>query len=66
MRPTQSQIWLDKLINNIIQFGNSITQAGAYDSTSRILTTTIAISQEGYILDGHHRYGQVALVNPTH
>jgi len=64
MRPTQSQIWLDKLILNIIQFGNP-SPTGAYDSTSRILTTTIAISQEGYILDGHHRYGQVALVNPT-
>ena len=64
MRPTQSQIWLDKLIMNIIEFGTP-SEAGAYDLTSRILTTTIAISQEGYILDGHHRYGQVALVNPT-
>ncbi len=64
MRPTQSQIWLDKLVNNIIQWGKPSPQ-GAYDKDSKILTATIAISQEGYILDGHHRYGQVALVNPT-
>ena len=64
MRPTQSQIWLDKLIGNIIQWGKPSPQ-GAYDKDSKILTATIAISQEGYILDGHHRYGQVALVNPT-
>ena len=64
MRPTQSQIWLDKLVNNIIQWGKPSPQ-GAYDKDSTILTATIAISQEGYILDGHHRYGQVALVNPA-
>ena len=64
MRPTQSQIWLDKLVDNIIQWGKPSLR-GAYDKDSKILTATIAISQEGYILDGHHRYGQVALVNPT-
>tara|TARA_R110000765_G_scaffold13542_4_gene40499 strand:+ start:5261 stop:7300 length:2040 start_codon:yes stop_codon:yes gene_type:complete len=64
MRPTQSQIWLDKLIYNIIEWGKPSPQ-GAYNLKSKILTSTIAISQEGYILDGHHRYGQVALVNPS-
>ena len=64
MRPTQSEIWLDKLIYSIIQWGEP-SQKGAYNSKSKILKSTIAISQEGYILDGHHRYGQIALVNPT-
>jgi len=64
MRPTQSQIWLDKLIYNIIEWGEPSSK-GAYNSKSKILRSTIAISQEGYILDGHHRYGQIALVNPT-
>lgn len=64
MRPTQSQIWLDKLIYNIIEWGEPSPQ-GAFNLKSKLLRSTIAISQEGYILDGHHRYGQVALVNPS-
>lgn len=56
--PTQSQIWLEKLIKNIIKFG--VPTQG-----SPITTATIIVSKEGYILDGHHRYGQAMLTNPT-
>ena len=55
--PSQSQIWLEKLINNIAKFG--VPRAG-----SPVLKTTIIVSREGYILDGHHRFGQVMLANP--
>lgn len=65
LRPTQSQIWLEKLIRNIIQFGNPQGDgSGAYSQDSMIVDKTLAISSDGYILDGHHRYGQVVLVNP--
>ena len=57
MKPTQSQIWLDKLINNIIKWG-------APASGSPVLSQTIIGSKEGYILDGHHRFGQAILANP--
>ena len=70
MRPTQSQIWLNKIIDNIIEYGNPTfnqdgVKQGAFNTNSLILKKTIAISQEGYILDGHHRYAQIALVNPS-
>lgn len=65
LRPTQSQIWLEKLIRNIIQFGNPQEDgSGAYNQDSIIVDKTLAISSDGYILDGHHRYGQIVLVNP--
>jgi len=57
LKPTQNQIWLEKLIDNFIQYGQ-------IDENSEILDNTIIISKEGYILDGHHRYGQVMLSNP--
>ena len=56
--PTQSQIWLEKLANNIGKFGPP-------KSGSPVLNTTIIVSKEGYILDGHHRFGQVMLANPN-
>jgi len=56
--PSQSQIWLEKLIKNIAKWGTP--KAG-----SPVLGTTIIVSKEGYILDGHHRYGQVMLSNPN-
>mgnify|MGYP001207169535 CR=1 FL=1 len=66
MRPTQSQIWLEKLIDNIIKFGTPQEDgSGAYGRDAIILGKTIAISQEGFILDGHHRYAQIVLVNPA-
>jgi len=58
LKPTQSQIWLEKLIGNIIEFG--VPQSG-----SPITKASVIASQEGYILDGHHRFGQAMLANPT-
>ena len=55
--PTQSQIWFDKLIQNIIKHGPAT-------SGSPILGKTIIVSKEGYILDGHHRFGQAILSDP--
>jgi hypothetical protein len=58
LKPTQSQIWLEKLVTNIIEFG--VPQSG-----SPITKASVIASQEGYILDGHHRYGQAMIANPT-
>lgn len=55
--PTQSEIWLNKLIKNILKWGKP-------SASSPVVKTTIITSKEGYILDGHHRYGQVMLVDP--
>jgi hypothetical protein len=57
LRPTQSQLWLNKLLKNIFKFG--VPKPGA-----SILERTIITSKEGYILDGHHRFGQVILADP--
>jgi len=56
--PTQNQIWLEKLIGNIAKFGPP-TQG------SSVTQETVIVSQEGYILDGHHRFGQAMLANPS-
>ena len=56
--PTQSQIWFDKLIKNIIKFGPP-------SSGSPVLSTTIIVSSDKYILDGHHRFGQAILADPS-
>jgi predicted kinase len=56
--PTQSQIWLEKLIATIVQLG-------VPTSSSPIAKAPIIVSKEGYILDGHHRFGQAMLANPT-
>ena len=55
--PTQSQIWLEKIVNNIIE-------SGIPTSNSPVANATIIVSKEGYILDGHHRYGQAMIGNP--
>jgi hypothetical protein len=57
LKPTQSQIWLEKLVGNIIKFG-------VPESGSPVTKATVISSKEGYILDGHHRYGQAMLANP--
>jgi hypothetical protein len=56
--PTQSQIWFDKLIQNILKYG-------PVSSGSPVLTKTIIVSRDGYILDGHHRFGQAILCDPS-
>ena len=57
LKPLQSQIWLDKLVKNTIKFGTP-------EKGSPVTNTTIIMSKEGYILDGHHRWGQVMLSDP--
>ena len=57
LKPLQGQLWLEKLIGGIHKFGPA--KAG-----SPLLKTTIIVSKEGYILDGHHRHGQVMLTDP--
>lgn len=56
--PLQGEIWLEKLIGNIVKFG-------APSSGSPILKATIIVSSDNYILDGHHRFGQAMLANPN-
>lgn len=58
LKPLQGQVWLEKLVNNIKKFG-------APKAGSPVLKTTIIVSKEGYILDGHHRHGQVMLTDPS-
>jgi len=55
--PTQNQIWLDKIAPLLAKFGPA-------KKGSPLLKTTIIVSQEGFILDGHHRYAQVMLSDP--
>lgn len=58
LKPLQGQLWLEKLIGNIHKWG-------APKVGSPVLKTTIIVSKEGYILDGHHRHGQVMLADPS-
>lgn len=58
LKPIQDQVWLEKIIGNILKFG--MPTPG-----SRVTETTIIVSKEGYILDGHHRHGQVMIANPN-
>jgi hypothetical protein len=58
LKPTQNQIWLEKTFGNIAKFG-------APKSGSPVLTKTIIVSSDGYILDGHHRFSQAIMADPT-
>ena len=56
--PTQKQIWLENVIGSIVKFGPPANGLP-------ILNKTVIVSKEGYILDGHHRYGQCMLADPS-
>jgi len=56
--PTQSQIWLDKLLRGVLQDGP--LKAG-----DQRLDLTIIVSKEGYILDGHHRWASALITDPS-
>lgn len=58
MKPTQNQIWLEKLIS----IGGK--WRGAQGSGSFATKATIIVSRDGYILDGHHRFAQVMIADP--
>ena len=53
LRPTQGQLWLDNMVPQLVKFGPPGRGAPAI------------ASREGFILDGHHRYGQNFLVDQT-
>ena len=56
--PTQNQIWFEKLIDQGIAKFGPVKQGG------KLTEVTIIASADMYILDGHHRYGQVMLTDP--
>lgn len=58
LKPTQNQIWLEKTFGNIAKWG-------APKSGSPVLSTTVIVSSDGYILDGHHRYSQAMMADPS-
>lgn len=58
LRPTQGQIWYDKIVKNVLEFG-------PVDSSSPILDMTIIVSEDGYLLDGHHRWAGVMMGDPS-
>ena len=58
LKPLQSEIFFDKLVGSLLKFG--IPKPGGFLATSAI----IIVSEEGFILDGHHRYGQALLTDP--
>ena len=58
LRPLQSEIWLELLTDQIFRKGNP-KKDPAYSET------IIIISKEGYIIDGHHRYGALMLFDPN-
>ncbi len=58
LKPTQNQIWLEKTFGNIAKFG-------APKSGSPVLSSTIIVSSDGYILDGHHRFSQAIMADPS-
>lgn len=57
LKPVQNEIWLDKILNNMIEFGIPT-------SSSMITKKSIIVSSEGYITDGHHRWATILLANP--
>jgi len=59
LKPLQKEIWYDKLIASILK--HNPPKAGGYLLTNAI----IIVSKEGYILDGHHRFGQAMLTDPS-
>jgi len=58
LKPTQSQIWLENMIPKMVKFGTP-------GPGSPLLNTTVIVSREGFILDGHHRFGQAMLADPS-
>jgi len=56
MKPSQSQIWLDKLIEGTLKYGIA--------KKADLEKATMISSNDGYILDGHHRYANAMLLYP--
>jgi len=58
LKPIQEQVYLDKVIKNIGKYGAK----GSADAVSKLSNI---VSKENYILDGHHRYAALMLIDPT-
>ena len=58
LKPLQDEIWFDKLIATIIAFGPPAQGSWVTDKGVAI------ISEDNFIVDGHHRYGQIYLADP--
>lgn len=57
LKPIQQQIYFDKSIDTIIKFGVSA-------SINFIKTQLFIVSSDNFIIDGHHRYLAMMLLNP--
>ncbi len=59
LKPSQSQIWLEKVIGMSLYFG-PLKQSSEF-----LHEAPIIVSRDGYILDGHHRFGAAMVSNPS-
>jgi hypothetical protein len=59
LKPSQSQIWLEKVIGMSLYFG-PLKQSSEF-----LHEAPIIVSKDGYILDGHHRFGAAMISNPA-
>jgi len=59
LKPSQSQIWLEKVVGMSLYFG-PLTQSSDF-----LYEAPIIVSSDGYILDGHHRFGAAMVSNPS-
>jgi len=59
LKPSQSQIWLEKVIGMSLYFG-PLKQSSEF-----LHEAPIIVSKDGYILDGHHRFGAAMVSNPS-
>ena len=57
LKPTQMEVWLDKLIARVAEKGAA--QMAAFGKKA-----TLIVSSDNYIIDGHHRWGGAMLVDP--
>lgn len=57
LKPIQKQIYFDKSIGNI-------AKSGAKDSEKFLKKTSYIVSNDLYIIDGHHRYLSAVLLDP--
>lgn len=58
LKPTQNEIWFDKIIRIYVKFGLPKTGSQATEMT-------LIVTKEGYIIDGHHRWAQVFFADPS-
>lgn len=56
--PTQNQIWLDSITNALVKYGPAT-------DANPLSQYTIIVSEEGYLLDGHHRWALAMLTDPA-